>query len=254
LRDLALDIDENEVGTRRSDWHDHFPAFLLETGDRNVYLIRSGRRAFEMGTRARRSTLLASGLVAAMATVSVGESQSTGTAKASYTAATLNIFGAGDQAWLALFPATGQEMKVPLRPGLEGGFFFLGSNSDATVLYGGIPDRDYAGLKELQFKPVRERVVPGSVGLGNILNLTVSREPGKFFVSASLIRSGTLECGDFEIDSDAGVFRPLRVSTPPDCGGPISPDGKTEIHTSGHNVSLIDLATGTSVAIGTDVK
>jgi hypothetical protein len=219
-----------------------------------MYLVPSDRRAFEMSTRTRRLKLLASGLVVAMATVSAGESQSTGTAQASYTAATLNIFGARDQAWLALFPTTGQEMKVPLRPGLNGGFYFLGSNSDATVLYGGIPGQDYAGLKELQLKPVRERVVPSSVGLGNLLNLTVSREPGKFFVSAWSMRSGTLERGDFEIDSNAGVFRPLRLSKPPDWGGPISPDGKTEIHTSGHNVSLIDLATGTSVAIGTDIK
>jgi len=211
-----------------------------------------------MRTRTRRSTMLASGLVAAMATVSC-ESQATGTAQASYTAATLNVFSSTDQEWLVLFPATGQEIKVPLRPGLEGQFVFLGSNADATILYGGIPPsgipgQDFAGLKELQFNPVRERIVPGSVGLGNISNLTVSREPGKFFVSAWTMRSGTEERGDFEIDSNVGAFRPLRLSRPPDWGGPISPDGKTEIHTSGHNVSLIDLATGTSVAIGTDIK
>jgi len=220
----------------------------------------------EMSTRTRRLKLLASGLVVAMTTVSC-ESQSAGTAQASYAAATLNVVGGPDEAWLALFPATGQEMKVPLRPGLNGSFYFLGSSSDATILYGGMPGQDSTGLKELQFNPVRERIVPGSVGLGNIVNFSVSREPGKFYVSAWLIRSGTTleswltrpdtmewECGDFEIDSNAGVLRPLRLSRPPDCGGPISPDGKTEIHTSGKNVSLLDLATGTSVAIGTDIK
>jgi hypothetical protein len=197
--------------------------------------------------------LLATGLVGAMITVAMGCGQPAGTPQA-YIAATLDVFGARNQAWLTLFPSTGQEIRVPLRPGLEGGFFFLGSSSNATILYGGIPSQDFAGLKELQFNPVRERVVPGSVGLGNILNLTVSREPGKFLVSASLIRSGTWECGIFEIDSDVGTFRPLRVSRPPDCGGPISPDGKTEIHTSGNNVSLLDLATGSSISIGTDMQ
>jgi dipeptidyl aminopeptidase/acylaminoacyl peptidase len=197
---------------------------------------------------------VASAVLAGLVFAGAGGSQPSENRTSPYTAASSVFEGGLDQAWLNVFPIAGEGRKLPLRPGLAGGFYYLGSSTDGRVLYGVTPADQFGGLKELQISPVHESVVAGSTGLGNITSLIVTSAPVRILVSASLRKLGRSDCGDFEIDPAAGVLRPLRLGVSPDCGGPLSPDGKRELHSSGEQLSILDLSTGKSTPIGQGMK
>jgi hypothetical protein len=208
-----------------------------------------------MNTLALRSKLIAYALAVAALGVGYCEGQSFGARSTSaYSPAYLEMGGALYPASLILFPWLGPESRVPLRPGLVGSFYLLSSSLDGRALYGVSSGDDYGGLEKLELDPVRQSVLPGSAGLGYITSLTVSPISGKFFVSAATRASGKVVCGDFEIDSNAGTLRMLRLGVRPDCGGPISPDGGYELHGAAHLLTLLNLTTGTSTPLGAGMK
>jgi hypothetical protein len=171
-----------------------------------------------------------------------------------YAAASSLFEGGPDQAWLNVFPIVGEGRKLPLHPGLPVGFYYLGSSADGRILYGVTPAERFGGLKEFQISPVHQSVVAGSEGLGNITSLMLTSAPVRILVSAWLLKPGGPECGDFEIDPAAGALRPLRLGLSPDCGGPLSPDGKRELHSWGEQLTILDLSTGKSTPIGQGMK
>lgn len=103
------------------------------------------------------------------------------------------------------------------------------------------------GIRKIEFNPARQSVIPGSVGLGAIWHLTVSRPSGTILVSGISEKGGNAGCGTYEIDPDAGTLRTLRAGAYPNCaggGGAISPDGKHILSSTGEELSVIDLSTG----------
>ena len=179
-----------------------------------------------------------------------GQSGST----SAYTPVGLEINGAAYPAWLNVFPLVGKELRVPLRPRLVGGFYSLATSPNGRAIYGLSSGEGYEGLKKLEFNPVRLSTVPASAGLVQITSLTASPVSGKLFVSATTRVSGKAECGDFEIDPSTGTNRLLRLGTRPDCGGPVSPDGRFELHRAADQLSLLDLTTGARTPIGTGMR
>jgi hypothetical protein len=106
-----------------------------------------------------------------------------------------------------------------------------------------------SGLIKIQFRPTRQSIVPGSAELRNIFNLTLSRPPGKLYVSAQRTVDGEHQCGDFEIDPGAGTARPLRIGKYPDCGGSVSPDGTRELHCAPDQFSILNIKSGASIPL-----
>jgi hypothetical protein len=145
-----------------------------------------------------------------------------------------------------VFPAAGPLITLNTPKGLTPSFFPVGS-SDGTAIYG--QDQPSQGLTKIEFHPSRKSIVPGSEGLDRIFNVTLSRPPGKLFVSAQRVVNGEPQCGDFEIDPGAGTLRPLRIGRYPDCGGSISPDGTRELHWARDQLSILDLRSGAMIPL-----
>jgi hypothetical protein len=153
---------------------------------------------------------------------------------------------------LVIFPFAGSPIAIEPPPGLTVNFILLGSSTDGEAVYGqsSYPDR-WAGIIKIDFSRMRINIVPGSMGLGNISSFIESPETGKIFVSARRMEKSVWECGDFEVDPKAGTHRPLRIGTYPDCGGPISPDGKRELRvTPDDQLNLRNLSTGVVETLG----
>src|ERR1700730_16568465 len=105
-------------------------------------------------------------------------------------------------------------------------------------------------IREIEFGPARQRIIPGSVGLGTIWHLTVSQTSQMILVSGLSQRKG--ECGTFEIDPETGTTRTLLAGAYPNCGGgggAVSPDGKRALTYAGKMLSLIEFETGVVQAI-----
>jgi len=152
---------------------------------------------------------------------------------------------------LVIFPFKGSPIEIEPPNGLTVNFIALGSSADGEAVYGqsSYPD-PWAGIIKIEFNRTRISIVPGSIGLGNIVSLIESPQSGKIFVSARRMKDGVMECGDFEIDPKTGTLRPLRIGAYPDCGGPISPDGKHELNVAGDQLGLRDLASGVLEVVG----
>jgi len=158
---------------------------------------------------------------------------------------------------LTLFPIASPEVSVPLPKGLPADFRLIAFGSDGAAIYGQANDsRSRDGITKIEFQPVRQVIIPGSVGLSTIWNLAVLKLSGIIFVSGWSKTLGTGECGTFEIDPANGTFNIWRVGIFPDCGGgggPISPDGKRVLRSprSRENyLGMLDLATGIDQPIG----
>ncbi len=161
--------------------------------------------------------------------------------------------GANKPPQLILFPMAGPELTVPLAVELPASFRLIEFSPDGKAIYGQKTEPiDASGVIKIEFGPVRQSIVPGTVELDTIWHLTVSHPPGKIFVSGCSGTRGTPECGAFEIDPKTGHLRPLRLGIPQQRGGalgPISPDGKHAVSYSERYLGLLDLGTGSVHAI-----
>ena len=91
----------------------------------------------------------------------------------------------GRQPLLTLFPIIGTKVRVLPLPGLPGGFRFIASSPDGKAIYGqdtGAPGPSDAIIK-IEFRPTRQSIVRGSVGLGAVWYLTPSQQSDRIFVS-----------------------------------------------------------------------
>jgi len=148
-------------------------------------------------------------------------------------------------------------MTIPLPQELPRNLRLIAFSPDGKTLYLQINDPLGPGdaIRKIEFKPTRQTLVRGSEGFGTIWRLTVSPTSGKLFVSGCSKKRGTLECGAFEIDPDAGTSRALHVGT--DGGGtlgPVSPDGKRVLCHQGNQLNLLDLGTGIAHPLRADLK
>jgi hypothetical protein len=146
---------------------------------------------------------------------------------------------------LTLFPSDGPAVTLPLPDGLPESLTVNAFSPDGKAVY--LQKAELASdgsIIKVEFKPARQSIVPGTVGLGTIWNLTVARPSGRIYVSG--ISKTRRQCGTFEIDPDSGDFRTLLIGAFPNCGGgggAISPDGKRVISYSSDDLSVIDLET-----------
>jgi WD40-like Beta Propeller Repeat len=155
---------------------------------------------------------------------------------------------------LVMFPPAGEAITVPLSPGMMTGVNIIGSSRDGHALYGETAyPGEWGGLTKFEFRPARQTVVPGSAGLGRISSLSLAPSSRRILVSASTMKGGKLECGDFEIDPESTTRRTLRVGIYPECGGPISQDGGRELHTLDGQLSILELRTGANTPVASNV-
>jgi WD40 repeat protein len=188
----------------------------------------------------------------AVATVGFGywEERLVGAESASYFPTSLELIPT-KVPQLILFPTAGPQVTVPLPAGLPADLRLIEFSPDGTAIYvqslGG-----WDRITKIEFRPARQRIIRGSVGVGTILSLVVLHKPERILVSGVAKSRGKVECGVFEIDPDGGEFRQLLDGKFPDCGGFISPDGKRVLRLQklGNQLSVLDLATGAVQAIG----
>lgn len=150
---------------------------------------------------------------------------------------------------LTLFPVDGPDVTVPLPPGLPSyrGAIFGPEGKTIYVLSG---SRTIEAFKEIQFGPLRERIVPGTSGFRAIWHVTISRPLGKIFISGQSHEKG--ECGTFEVDPSTGTTRKLLSGDYRDCGGgggAVSQDGKRAIGYVDQELIVTTLETGAVQAI-----
>ena len=200
------------------------------------------------------STLAVTVLAVTVVSVSGWGLQTVKTDSSSFCAAYFQpTYGRDSRPLLILFPTVGPAADVALPVGLPTDFRVIAFSSDGKAVYGQRTDPldPSEGITKIEFKPTRQSIVPGSVGLGTIWYLTESRQSGKIFVTGWSKHRGTGECGAFEIDPGAGTLRALRVGIHPACGGangPVSPDGRRVI-SEGGKLSVLDLETGAVQAL-----
>ena len=153
---------------------------------------------------------------------------------------------------LSLFPTERPEVLIPLPAGLPVDLRVNAFSPDGTAVYVQNASRWSDGISRIEFKPARQSVIRGSVGLGAIWHLTVSQPSGRIFVSGFAQGGRKAGCGTFEIVTNVGTLRTLLAGDYPDCGGgggDISPDGKRILSFSGNELTVVDLDTGDVQAI-----
>jgi WD40 repeat protein len=153
---------------------------------------------------------------------------------------------------LTLFPMEGPEVSISLPAGLSRNLRVNAFSPEGKAVYVQNASRSSDGIRKIEFKPERQSIIPGSVGLGPIWHLTVAQPSGRIFVSGISGSGRKADCGTFEIDLNAATFRTLLAGLYPDCGGgagDISPDGKRVLRFSGKELSVVDLETGDVRAI-----
>jgi hypothetical protein len=148
---------------------------------------------------------------------------------------------------LELFPRTGWASSVGLPADLPGNFRVIAFSPDGKAIYGQEmePIGRQVGITEIEFKPPRKRMVPGSAAFSNVVYLAVSLSSGKIFVAGWSGSAANSQCGVFEIDPGAASHRKLWSSPSLDCPGPLSPDGKRAVSMRGQELGVLDLETGT---------
>jgi hypothetical protein len=174
---------------------------------------------------ARRSTSFIAITVVAIVGYGCCREQSAWGASASFCAAIID--SAHNRPVLTLFPMAGPKVTVSLPADLPRRLTVNAFSPDGKAAYVQQSDRPSDGILKVEFQPATRNVVPGTIGLGTIWNLTVSQPSGRIFVSG--ISKTVGQCGTFEIDPRAGVFKTLLLGPFPDCGdggGTVSPDGK----------------------------
>jgi dipeptidyl aminopeptidase/acylaminoacyl peptidase len=149
----------------------------------------------------------------------------------------------------------GPEVAVPLPAGLPPDLRLIEFSQDGKAIYVQ-RNGSWEGIIKIEFKPARQSIVLGSVGVGTIGSLVVLHKPERILVSGVAKILGKVECGVFEIDLAGGEFRQLLEGKFPDCGGSISPDGKrvTRLRRAGNHMSVLDLGTGTVQNIGDGIS
>jgi hypothetical protein len=145
------------------------------------------------------------------------------------------------------FPPDGPKAQVALPEGLPRNLRGVAFGDDGAALYlqtMNFLDRS-AGIYKVQFRPSRQDLVPGSIGVGELWCLTASRGTGVLTLSGmswSLNRSGV-----FQIDPRTASSRALPPGSPSPCGGSggvLSPDGAQALVRGGKELGVKAMTTG----------
>jgi hypothetical protein len=126
---------------------------------------------------------------------------------------------------LDVFPLAGSKATVPLPEVLPSSLTVNAFGADGRSIYLQKANRPSEGIIKVEFSPLRQETVSGSAGLGSVWSLAVVGASSRIVVSGMY----GPQCGTFEIDSNAGVRRPILMGDYPECGGgggAISPDGR----------------------------
>jgi hypothetical protein len=156
-----------------------------------------------------------------------------------------NLHESEDGPLLTLFPMDGKQIVVPLPAMLPKNLRVNSFGPEGKTIYVQNASRFQEGIRKIEFGPLRQSILPGSVGFGAIWHLTVSQPSGRIFISGQ----GKVGCGTFEIDPETGNVRTLLAGAYPDCGGgggAISRDGKRALTYAGKELSVIELESGTA--------
>jgi hypothetical protein len=148
---------------------------------------------------------------------------------------------------LWVFPPDGPKAPVALPDGLPRDLRGVEFSDDGEALYlQTINSLDRAaGIYKVQFRPPRQGLVPGSVGVGELWCLAVSRATGVITLSGmswALNRSGV-----FRIDPRTATSRAAPSGSPSACGGSggvMSPDGGRAVVPDGGQFGLEVMKTG----------
>lgn len=153
---------------------------------------------------------------------------------------------------LRLFPPNGAEKDVALPDSLPANLRGIVFGSDGKTLYlqKAEPLNRSAGIYQMGFEPVRESLIPGSMGMGEVWCLAVSQPTGMIVVAGWSWTA--MKGGVFEIDPNTATRRPLPIDAASGCGGDggvLSPDGKRAIIKDGSQLALRALNKGTTSKI-----
>jgi WD40 repeat protein len=175
-----------------------------------------------------------------------------------------------DEQNITVFPLDREVFSLHL-PFPLGRFAF---SADGKVLYAeatGESPKERAGrrltslptsprLERIEFNPTRRTPVAGSVGLGVIHSLAVSRLQDKLVFSLGHPRSGEVGCGIFELSLQDGKVRRVieNLDCPPGLHNylsawlkiSLSPDGRNVVAVRKHRLELIDLTQATVKVLG----
>jgi hypothetical protein len=149
------------------------------------------------------------GMAAPIAGLWLSEENVDGAELYPFSAAYFEPAGGGELPKLFLFPLTGKAVSVSL-PSLPRDFALLAYLSDGKAFYGttllpGSPK----GLIEVEFKPTRARVVPGSTDFA-IDGITTSARLNRIFLHGSHTSHGN-EHGIFELNPSNGASKALLL-------------------------------------------
>jgi WD40 repeat protein len=149
------------------------------------------------------------GMVAPIAGLRLSEENVDGAEPYPFSAAYFEPAGGGEPPQLFLFPLTGKAASVSL-PSLPRDFALLAYRSDGKALYGRnhLPSSP-KGLIQIEFKPTRASVVPGSTDFG-ISGLTTSVRLNRIFLYG-WHTSHSHEYGIFELDPNTGASKTLLL-------------------------------------------
>ena len=153
----------------------------------------------------------------------------------------------GNPPRLTMFPPDGPAVIVALPAGLPSYSRAIGFSLDGRAMYNQKiePFSRSNGIYKVEFQPARERVVPGSVGTGEVTCLSESRSSEKIIFAGW---SWSHENGGvFEIDPITATRQLLPMGSASICGGSggiLSPDGGHAVKVVGKGRGLLDMKTG----------
>jgi hypothetical protein len=149
------------------------------------------------------------GMAAPIAGLWLSEENVDGAEPYPFSAAYFEPGGGGEPPRLFLFPLTGKAVSVSL-PSLPRDFALLAYRSDGKALYGTtLGPSSPKGLIEIEFKPTRARIVPGSTDFA-IDGITTSVLLNRIFLHGSHTSHGN-EYGIFELDPSTGASKTLLL-------------------------------------------
>lgn len=148
---------------------------------------------------------------------------------------------------LRLFPIEGPVETVALPAELQVNTRAIAFSADGEALYVQTtnPLDHSGGIDKVEFKPTRQSVIPGSIGMGELWCLVAWQSSGRITVGGW---SWSLNAGGiFEIDPASSAVRLLPRGSASACGGGggvMSPDGRRAVTHNGKQLAFVAISTG----------
>jgi Tol biopolymer transport system component len=154
---------------------------------------------------------------------------------------------------LLVFPTSGSAVRLPLPIDLPKDFRLIEYSSDGKTIYGQKLN-SWDGITKIEFRPLRQGLIPGSAGFGTTASIVRDQASDKLLIAGLFKRQNTVECGIFELDPEARNVRRIFKGELPACGAAISPNGRRAARSTGNRLSIVDLDTGIVHPIGEGLR